>query len=70
LKDFTDSTQCVLLSPPGMSNGVVDDDLKELMKAAGEAACCFDAGDKTGYSAAMKDLKKAVKNLKAEGELI
>ncbi len=68
IKDFTDSTQCVLLSPPGIANGCVDDDLKELLKAAGEAACCFDAQDKHGYEQAMKDLKQVLKNMKAEGQ--
>lgn len=70
IKDFTDSSQCVILSPPGIANGVVDDDLKQLLKAAGEAATCFDSGDSSGYDASMMALKVVLKNLKEEGKAL
>lgn len=68
IKDFTDGEMGLLLLPSGKSDGKIEDDIKELLKAGGEAASCFDAGDSDGYFESLKDLMKVVENMKEEGK--
>lgn len=68
IKDFTDSSQSVFIAPPGIADGSISEDIKELMKAVGEVCVCFDSEDKLGYQQAVDDLRKVLSNVEAEGE--